>query len=152
SEALAALGRGGGFTRVVLRGLSRDEVAAYIRDTARVEVSAGLLVRLVEETEGNPFFLTEVVNLLVQEGTLTAERVSDIRVPDGGTGRWAGHGSGAGARGRTSGRRGWPATLARRQCSGHGTRQRPSTTQSWQRIRPKRPRPGMRRHGTMSRR
>ncbi len=39
--------------------------------------------RIFEETEGNPFFLSEVVNLLTQEGTLMKESVSDIAVPDG---------------------------------------------------------------------
>lgn len=83
SEALAALNRGGGFARVVLRGLSKPEVAAYIRATASVEPSVALLERIYEETEGNPFFLSEMVNLLTQEGTLGAERISDMRVPDG---------------------------------------------------------------------
>jgi hypothetical protein len=83
SEALVALNRGAGFTRIVLRGLSKPEVAAYIRATAGVEPSAALLDRIFEETEGNPFFLSEVVNLLTQEGTLTKDSLSDIRVPDG---------------------------------------------------------------------
>ena len=83
SETLAALNREGGFTRLVLRGLSKPEVAGYVQATAGVAPSPALLDRLFEETEGNPFFLSEVVNLLTQEGTLTAERVSDIRVPDG---------------------------------------------------------------------
>jgi tetratricopeptide (TPR) repeat protein len=83
SEALAALNRSAGFTRIVLRGLSKAEVAAYIRATAGIEPSAALLDRIYEETEGNPFFLSEVVNLLTQEGTLTKDSLSDIRVPDG---------------------------------------------------------------------
>ncbi|MHB8575488.1 MAG: protein kinase domain-containing protein, partial [Dehalococcoidia bacterium] len=83
AETLAALNRGDGFTRIVLRGLAKDEVASYVRSAAGVEPSAALTEKLYEETEGNPFFLSEVVNLLTQEGTLTAERVSDIRVPDG---------------------------------------------------------------------
>src|SRR5262249_25487445 len=40
------------------------------------------------QTEGNPFFVTEVVRLLAQEGELTPERLSDteswsIRIPEG---------------------------------------------------------------------
>src|SRR5262249_41162263 len=73
SGALVALNREGGFPRLVLRGLSRKEVEAYVRTAAGVSPSAALLDRLFEETEGNPFFLSEVVNLLTQEGTLTAE-------------------------------------------------------------------------------
>jgi class 3 adenylate cyclase len=82
SEALAVLNREAGFQRVVLRGLSRDEVAAYIRAVANLTPKPELLDRIFEETEGNPFFLSEVVNLLTQEGKLT-ESVSDIAVPDG---------------------------------------------------------------------
>jgi len=82
SEALAVLNREAGFQRVVLRGLSRDEVAGYISAVANVTPKPELLDRIFEETEGNPFFLSEVVNLLTQEGKLT-ESVSDIAVPDG---------------------------------------------------------------------
>jgi predicted ATPase len=83
SEALARLNREAGFDRIVLRGLSRDEVAAYIRAAASVDPKRELLDRVFEETEGNPFFLSEVVNLMAQEGKLTAESVSDIAIPDG---------------------------------------------------------------------
>jgi len=82
AEALAALNREAGFQRIVLRGLSRDEVAGYISAVANVTPKPELLDRIFEETEGNPFFLSEVVNLLTQEGKLT-ESVSDIAVPDG---------------------------------------------------------------------
>ncbi|MGI8927182.1 MAG: adenylate/guanylate cyclase domain-containing protein, partial [Tepidiformaceae bacterium] len=83
SEALAALNRDPGFQRVVLRGLSKDEVRAYIREAAHAEPKPAVLEKIFEETEGNPFFLSEVVNLLTQEGTLNRESVSDIAVPDG---------------------------------------------------------------------
>lgn len=82
SEALAVLNREAGFQRIVLRGLSRQEVAGYIRAVANLTPRPGLIERIFEETEGNPFFLSEVVNLLTQEGKLT-ESVSDIAVPDG---------------------------------------------------------------------
>lgn len=68
SEALAVLNREAGFQRVAMLGLSRDEVAGYIRAAANVTPKPELLDRIFEETEGNPFFLSEVVNLLTQEG------------------------------------------------------------------------------------
>jgi class 3 adenylate cyclase len=83
SEALAALNRDPGFQRIVLRGLTREEVGAYIRATANVAPKAEVVERIFEETEGNPFFLGEVVNLLTQEGTLLKDSVSEIAVPDG---------------------------------------------------------------------
>jgi tetratricopeptide (TPR) repeat protein len=83
SEALATLNREPGFLRVPLRGLSRTETTAYIQAAANVEPAAVVLDRIVEETEGNPFFLSEVVNLLTQEGTLAKTSLSDIAIPDG---------------------------------------------------------------------
>jgi len=83
SETLASLNRESGFDRIVLRGLSREEVAAYIRARANVEPRRDVLDRIFEETEGNAFFLSEVVNLMAQEGTLTKDSISDIAIPDG---------------------------------------------------------------------
>jgi class 3 adenylate cyclase/Cdc6-like AAA superfamily ATPase len=83
SETLASLNRESGFDRIVLRGLSRDEVAAYIKARANVEPRKDVLDRIFEETEGNAFFLSEVVNLMAQEGSLTKTSISDIAIPDG---------------------------------------------------------------------
>ncbi len=83
SEALAGFSRDPGLTRLVLRGLTGQEVATYIKATANVEPKRELIERIFEETEGNPFFLSEVVNLMAQEGTLAKDSVSDMRIPDG---------------------------------------------------------------------
>ncbi|MEZ4501029.1 MAG: protein kinase [Dehalococcoidia bacterium] len=83
SEALAELNREAGFRRVNLTGLERDEVANYIRGTAGMEPSRVLVDRVFEETEGNPFFLHEVVNLMTEEGTIASNSVSDIAIPEG---------------------------------------------------------------------
>ena len=83
SETLATLNRETGFERILLRGLTRDEVGAYIRARANVDPRPEVLDKIFEETEGNAFFLSEVVNLMAQEGTLTKESVSDIAIPDG---------------------------------------------------------------------
>ncbi|HVP09464.1 MAG TPA: hypothetical protein VMT02_08090, partial [Burkholderiales bacterium] len=65
------------------RGLTRDEVGAYIKARANVEPRREVLDRIYEETEGNAFFLSEVVNLMAQEGTLNKDSISDIAIPDG---------------------------------------------------------------------
>jgi predicted ATPase/class 3 adenylate cyclase len=83
SETLASLNRESGFERIVLRGLTRVEVGAYIRARANVDPRREVLDRIFEETEGNAFFLSEVVNLMAQEGTLTRDSISDIAIPDG---------------------------------------------------------------------
>jgi hypothetical protein len=83
SEVLASLHREGDFQRINLGGLSAAEVARYMRAVARIEPSRAVVQRVHEETEGNPFFLAEVVNLMTEEGTLTSDSVSDIAIPEG---------------------------------------------------------------------
>ena len=68
ARSLATLNRGDGCTRVPLRGLSREEVTAYAQATAVDRPSSILLDRLTEQTEGNPFFLGEVLTLLRKDG------------------------------------------------------------------------------------
>jgi len=83
SQALADMNREDLFLRLPLRGLAEPDVRDYIARAAGVEPSRELARRVFEETEGNPFFLSEVVNLMAQEGTLTATSVSDIAIPEG---------------------------------------------------------------------
>ena len=83
SRTLAELNREQLFTRINLRGLTRDEVGEYIRATAQVEPTARLIDRVHEETEGNAFFLAEVVNLMAQEGSFEKTSVSDVAIPEG---------------------------------------------------------------------
>jgi eukaryotic-like serine/threonine-protein kinase len=83
SETLARLSREGGLRRINLRGLDRDEVAAYIRNAAHVEPRRELVDRIFEETEGNPFFLSEVVNLMAEEGAFSGDSVLGVTIPEG---------------------------------------------------------------------
>jgi hypothetical protein len=69
SETLAELARERAAERVQLRGLSVDEVARFVEQTAGV-TPPGLAAAVHRETEGNPFFVHEVVRLLVAEGRL----------------------------------------------------------------------------------
>jgi tetratricopeptide (TPR) repeat protein len=83
ATALAELGREDLFSRISLRGLSLAETEEYLRQAANVEPARELVARIFEETEGNPFFLSEVVNLMTEEGSFAADSVSDIAVPEG---------------------------------------------------------------------
>ncbi|MEO5974960.1 MAG: protein kinase [Ilumatobacteraceae bacterium] len=83
SETLVSLNRESDLLRLPLRGLVLEDVAKYIRTSTNTEPRPELVRRIFEETEGNPFFLSEVVKLMAQEGTLTKESVSDIAIPDG---------------------------------------------------------------------
>ena len=60
-------------SRVTLRGLEVEDVARYIEMSSGAAPSHGLAEAVHEQTEGNPFFVSEVVRLLVSEGTLAAD-------------------------------------------------------------------------------
>ena len=79
---------GGGFERILLRGLSQEDVGRFIGVTSGLTPPSGLVQAVHTQTEGNPLFVTEVVRLLVQQGDLTGEQAIDresweFRVPEG---------------------------------------------------------------------
>ena len=74
AAALADLRRESGVERVALTGLDRDEVEAFLTLAGGGEVDADDVVVLAgmvsAETEGNPFFIGEVLAHLVESGAL----------------------------------------------------------------------------------
>ncbi len=86
-ETLGELTRERLFQRVLLRGLSQQDVGRFIEVAAGVDPPSGLAEAVHTQTEGNPLFVTEVVRLLVQEGELTQESGSrdswTVRIPEG---------------------------------------------------------------------
>ena len=95
SEALADIRRAEGYKRVLLRGLSLEEVTAFLATLGQHEVSGrGLLFSeaLHRETEGNPFFLQEILRHLIETGKLfqrdgtwvfDAKTIDDLGIPQG---------------------------------------------------------------------
>ena len=88
AEALGELNRERLFQRVLLRGLTQDDVGRFIEMTSGTNAPRGLIEAVHTQTEGNPLFVTEVVRLLVQEGELGTEQVREtdtwtIRIPEG---------------------------------------------------------------------
>ncbi|MDP6453695.1 MAG: protein kinase [SAR202 cluster bacterium] len=88
AETLGELTRERLFQRVLLRGLTEDDVGSFIEIVSNVTPPRGLVSTIHTQTEGNPLFLTEVVRLLAQEGELTQEATEDrdswdIRIPEG---------------------------------------------------------------------
>jgi class 3 adenylate cyclase len=78
SETLAELARNPLCERVLLRGLGRADVARFIEATTGNAPADALVEAVFRETEGNPFFVHEVVRLLAADGRLE-------RPPDGGS-------------------------------------------------------------------
>ncbi len=60
-----------GTRRITLRGLDTDAVGRYVKMATGVDPPDGLAEAVHAQTEGNPFFLGEVVRLLASEGRLT---------------------------------------------------------------------------------
>ncbi len=70
--------------RLPLRGLHERDVAEVIERIAGWRPPAGVVRAIHRATEGNPFFVDEVVRLLSAEGRLDSEQqVAGLRLPDG---------------------------------------------------------------------
>ena len=69
-DTLGQLAREPRFRRISLKGLDSANVRTYIERTTGVSPMKELVDAVLERTEGNPLFVTEVVRLLVQEGRL----------------------------------------------------------------------------------
>jgi DNA-binding CsgD family transcriptional regulator len=87
-ETLGELAREGRFQRVLLRGLSQEDVGQFIESATGIPPASGLVRAVYAQTEGNPFFIIEVVRWLAQEGELTSgpgnQRESwSVRIPEG---------------------------------------------------------------------
>jgi class 3 adenylate cyclase len=95
SEALPELRRALNYRRIALQGLSREGVRELMEalepsEEARQQVHL-LAAILYRETEGNPFFIREVVSHLIEEGKLVREgghwtshatTIQELGIPD----------------------------------------------------------------------
>ena len=85
-EALAELARSHIGNRVLLRGLTEADVTRFLELTSGAAPPAALSEAVYRETEGNPFFVHEVVQLLESDGRLEhPEKVESwsLEIPQG---------------------------------------------------------------------
>ena len=81
AQALGELNRENLSQRVLLRGLTENDVRRFVEVTAGTTPPDALVAAVYRETEGNPFFVNEIVRLLVADGRLEhAETVSSWSV------------------------------------------------------------------------
>jgi class 3 adenylate cyclase/tetratricopeptide (TPR) repeat protein len=91
AEVLADLRREPRVERMLLRGLGPEDVSALVASRGQQEPPAEFVAALHAETEGNPFFLEEVLRHLVETGALrledgrwTSDRsLSELGIPEG---------------------------------------------------------------------
>jgi class 3 adenylate cyclase len=77
SQTLGELARQQLSQRILLRGLTDRDVARFIEITAGITPPEALVEAVYRETEGNPFFVNEIVRLLVADGRL--ERPEEVK-------------------------------------------------------------------------
>ena len=86
SDTLAQLSREQGFQRHLLRGLNREETGQLVEGTAGIRPGPPVVDTVFEHTDGNPYFMTEVVRLLASQGELEergATGSQGLRIPEG---------------------------------------------------------------------
>ena len=92
ADALAALRREVEYERIVLKGLDEGEVGTLLSTMADQDVNPALIQAISAETDGNPFFIREVLIHLVEEGKLYREggqwkrrtqSIADLGIPEG---------------------------------------------------------------------
>lgn len=82
-DALAALARVDPL-RLELTGLDAAAIVAWVEEYADMRVPADVAAELAARTDGNPFYVTELVRLLVREGALTSLGAGAWRAVPGG--------------------------------------------------------------------
>jgi DNA-binding SARP family transcriptional activator len=82
TEVLAALSRAG-LVRLGLRGLDEVGIRAYAKLRHDVEIPAAVAAALAQRTNGNPFFVGELISLLAEQRRLTEPGAAALQVPDG---------------------------------------------------------------------
>jgi tetratricopeptide (TPR) repeat protein len=70
-EAMFSMSREDLLTKMELGPLGRDDLPDLLRSVFRSEFDENLIEKLYRETEGNPLFLLETLNLLAEEGFLS---------------------------------------------------------------------------------
>lgn len=70
AHTVAGLARKINTTRITLRGLSRSQVAAFVESVTGTTAEPSVVDAVSATSEGNPFFVRELVRLLADEGRL----------------------------------------------------------------------------------
>lgn len=69
--------------RVILRGLRPEDVSRYVEMTVGPGISNEVVESVYEQTEGNPFYMAEVVRLMAAEGSFYDGTMARRSIPQG---------------------------------------------------------------------
>jgi class 3 adenylate cyclase len=83
SRVLGDLGQADRARRIHLRGLTQADIARFIEISAGAGAAPELVAAVHAQTEGNPFFIGEVVRLLATEGRLEDIDPAAVAIPEG---------------------------------------------------------------------
>jgi class 3 adenylate cyclase/tetratricopeptide (TPR) repeat protein len=83
SGALAELFRQPATSYLSLSGLDRGDVGRFIADVAGIDPAVDLVTAVHSQTEGNPYFVSELVRLLTAERRLEAGGLLSAGIPEG---------------------------------------------------------------------
>lgn len=86
-RTLAQLARSGSYHREGLGGLELEQIGQLIGDISGSEPSQELVQAIFEHTDGNPFFMTEIIRLLEEKrlsgGHTATTGLEDLEIPPG---------------------------------------------------------------------
>jgi len=91
ADALAALRREAEYERILVKGLDEGDVRALLTDIAEQDVPEAFVQAISAETDGNPFFIREVLNHLAEEGKIYQQdgrwtanvSIAEMGIPEG---------------------------------------------------------------------
>jgi len=91
SDALAALRREADYDRMLLRGLDEDDVGRLLSSISEQDVPAAFVKAISDEADGNPFFLREILQHLVEEAKISRQdgqwtakfSIAEMGIPEG---------------------------------------------------------------------
>jgi class 3 adenylate cyclase/tetratricopeptide (TPR) repeat protein len=91
SDALAALRREVEYERIALKGFDEGDIGAFLRSMTELDVPEAFVHAISAETDGNPFFIREVLIHLTDEGKIYQEdgrwtsklSIAEMGIPEG---------------------------------------------------------------------
>jgi len=91
SDALAQLRREVEYERIALKGLDESDITAMLTSITEHDVPAAFVHAISEETDGNPFFIREVLIHLTEEGKIFQQdgrwtsnlSIAEMGIPEG---------------------------------------------------------------------